>query len=154
MNKTIIAIHGKENEGKSEIIKNVCKLIMETYPKAIASKSPINYNGDILVAIKIGNIKIGLESQGDPNSRMIYNETIKKLADNKNKNIGGCDIIICATRTSGKTVKTVDKIADEFNFNTLWLSSYWSPSLDWEVLNRKAAESIIDIVKSIITEQL
>ena len=47
MNRTIIAIHGRANEGKSETIKKVCQLILETYPNAISSKIP-DYKGDIL----------------------------------------------------------------------------------------------------------
>ena len=148
MNKTIIAIHGRANEGKSETIKKVCSLILETFPNAISSETNINYTGDILLTIDINGIIIGFESQGDPNSRMIYDETLRKLAD---KN---CDIIICATRTGGMTVKKVDKIASDFDFHTLWISSFWSPTLNTEVLNRKAAENIINIIKSLIVGQL
>ena len=155
MNKTIIAIYGKTNEGKSETIKKVCELILETFPNAIPSQTDINYSGDILLTIQLDKIKIGIESQGDPNSRMIYDKTIRKLANKKTDNdLGGCDIIICATRTGGMTVKTVDNIANEFDFHTLWISSFWSPSLNHNVLNRKAAENIIGIIKSIIVGQL
>jgi hypothetical protein len=148
MNKTIIAIHGRSNEGKSETIKKVCSLILQTFPTAIPSLDNIDYNGDILLTVTINEIKIGIESQGDPNSRMIYDETLRKLANEK------CDIIICATRTGGMTVKKVDSIANDYGFHTLWISSFWSPTLNSEVLNRKAAENIIDIVKSLIVGQL
>lgn len=148
MNNTIIAIHGRANEGKSETIKKVCELILETYPNAKPSKENLNYSGDINLTIIIGRIKIGFESQGDPNSRMIYDKTVEKLAKEK------CNIIVCATRTGGMTVKQVDKIADMYDYHTLWISSYWSPSLNHNVLNRQAAESIITIIKGLITEQL
>ncbi len=148
MNKTIIAIHGRANEGKSETIKKVCSLILDTFPTAIPSETNIDYSGDILLTVNVNGVIIGFESQGDPNSRMIYDETLRKLAD---KN---CDIIICATRTGGMTVKKVDKIANDYDFHTLWISSYWSPSLNFEVLNRIAAENIVGIVKSLIIGQL
>jgi hypothetical protein len=148
MNNTIIAIHGRANEGKSETIKKVCALILETFPEAVPSNEKINYSGDIYLTISIGIIKIGFESQGDPNSRMIYDKTVEKLAKEK------CDIIICATRTGGMTVKQVDNIANTYNYHTLWISSYWSPSLNHNVLNRQAAESIINIIKGLIIGQL
>lgn len=154
MNKTIIAVHGRAGEGKSETIKNVCQILLRDFPNAVPSKTP-NYSGDILLTIQLKNIKIGLESQGDPNSRMIYDDTIEKLADkNLSKELGGCDIIICATRTTGMTVKKVDKIANKFNYNTLWISSFFSPKLNHTVLNDKAANNIIEIVKALIIGQL
>lgn len=154
MNKTIIAVHGRAGEGKSETIKKVCEFILRDFPNAISSKTPI-YSGDIILAIQIGEIKIGFESQGDPNSRMIYDNTIKKLADKElSSELGGCDIIICATRTGGMTVKEVDKIADKYGYYTLWISSFFSPKLNQSVLNTKAANNIIEIIKSLISEQL
>lgn len=148
MNKTIISIHGKSNQGKSETIKKVCELILETYPDATSSIKNIDYTGDIFLTIIIGKIKIGFESQGDPNSRMIYDDTIENLAKE------GCNIIICATRTGGMTVKKVDEIADRYDYHTLWISSFYSPFLNPKVLNRYGADNIINIIKGLITEQL
>ena len=148
MNKTIIAVHGRANEGKSETIKNVCKIILDTFPIAKPSKENINYSDDINLIIDINGVRIGIESQGDPNSRMIWKKTVRKLAEEK------CDIILCATRTSGETVKTVDKIANDFDYHTLWISSYFSPKLNKSILNLKAANNIIEIIKSIISSQL
>ena len=155
MNKTIIGIYGRADEGKSETIKNVCKLLIELFPIAESSIKDINYDGDILLTIQIGKIQIGIESQGDPNSRMVNQDTLKKLADKTiDKELGGCDIIICATRTGGETVKKVDEIANNYDYYTLWISSFWSPDLNYEVLNRIAAENIIGLIKSLISEQL
>ncbi|MFL0085426.1 hypothetical protein R5N98_07115 [Tenacibaculum maritimum] len=149
MNNTIIAVHGKSNQGKSETIKKVCQLILELYPdNAIPSITPINYNHDIFLSITIGKIKIGFESQGDPNSRMIHDNTVEELAKE------ACNIIICATRTGGMTVKKVDEIADKYDYHTLWISSFWSPTLNHTILNRYGAENIINIIKGLITAQL
>lgn len=155
MNKTIIAIYGRANEGKSETIKLISQNIIRIFPNAIPSKINIDYSGDILLTITIGNIKIGFESQGDPNSRMISENTIRKLADiTFDKNLGNCDIIICATRTDGMTVKKVDEIANKYNYNVLYLSSFWSPSLNHQVLNQIAAENVIEIIAALIMVRL
>jgi hypothetical protein len=84
---------------------------------------------------------------------ILYNRY--KLADkNMVPEIGGCDIIICATRTGGKTVNKVDEIANKYDYHTLWISSFFSPHLDKNVLNRMASENVINIIKSLIVEQL
>lgn len=155
MNKTIIAVYGRSNEGKSETIKKVFQILIGEFPNAKSLINPINIDGDILATIQLGKIKIGIESQGDPNSRMITHQTIEKLADVSNDPVlGGCDIIICATRTEGKTVKTVDQVANNYGYNVIWISSFFSPKLNTEVLNRMAARNMIEIVKSLIVGQL
>lgn len=155
MDKTIIGIYGRANEGKSETIKQVCRILLSKFPNAISSNKEIDYEEDILVAINLGNIKIGLESQGDPKSRIITENTLNKLADeNIDPMLGNCDIIVCATRTIGETVGKVDQLAGLYGYNTLWLSSFWSPSLDSNVLNNLAAENIIGIIKSLAIGQL
>lgn len=148
MERTIIAIYGRGGEGKSQTVKMVCEEILKHFPNAVPSIVP-SYKGDILLTIQIGAVKIGFESQGDPSSRM--HTTVNDLADPK---VHGCDIIVCATRTTGNTVKTIDRVADKHDFHTLWISSFFSPKLDSAVLNRFAALNIIDIIKSLIIGQL
>lgn len=147
---TIIAVYGRKDEGKSETIKNVCKILLANFPNAIPSIQiqDINYTSDILLTIKLGTILIGIESQGDPNSRMIYDDTVKDLV---NKN---CDIIICATRTDGMTVQKVDNIAANFNYRVIWKSSYYNSGCNNNVLNLIAAEEIVNLIKSIIVGQV
>jgi len=155
MNKTIIAVYGRTNEGKSDTIKKVCASIIRIFPNALPSEIEIDFSGDILLTITLGNIKIGIESQGDPNSRMISEETIKKLADKKfDKDLGGCDIIVCATRTGGMTVKKVEKIANDYDYSLLYISSFNGRNHNHEVLNQLAAENIIEIIKSLIIGRL
>lgn len=147
MNKTIIVIAGRANEGKSSTIKEVCRQLIANYP-SIKYDKEINFKGDVLVVFSLGKVKIGVESQGDPYSRMIYDDTLKFLVKEK------CDIILCATRTSGSTVVKVEQIAEEFDYHKIWLSSFFSPSLNIDVLNKKQACNIINLISSIIVNQL
>lgn len=148
MNKTIIAVYGRAEEGKSTSIKLACRKLLSDYPNAIPPAEGINDNGDILTIVRLGDIKIGFESQGDPKSRMISEDTIRYLANEE------CHIIICATRTGGETVHKVDEIANEFNYHTLWLSSYWSPNLNFNVLNDQLSDQLIRLITSLIVGQL
>ena len=85
---------------------------------------------------------------------MMKNDTITQLADKDlNDDLRGCDIIICATRTGGMTVKKIDEVAEKYDYNTIWMSSLYSPSLNCTVLNRRAAQSIVEIIKSLIVGQ-
>lgn len=148
MNKTIIAVYGRASEGKSTSIKLACRKLLRDFPNAVPPVEGVNDNGDILTVITLGDIRIGFESQGDPKSRMISEDTLRQLANQE------CDIIICATRTRSETVRKVDEIANEFGYHTLWLSSYWSPSLNSNVLNDQLSDQIIQFITSLIIGQL
>ncbi|SDP86114.1 hypothetical protein SAMN05428975_3099 [Mucilaginibacter sp. OK268] len=154
MNKTIIAVYGRGAEGKSSTIKLAFQLLTTKYPH-VKFDASLELSGDILTTIEFNGVKIGFESQGDPGSRVISGDTLRQLADSKfGDDIGNCDIIICATRTEGATVKKVDEIADAYDYHTLWISSLYSPSLDHQVLNEKAAANLMDIITSIMLGQL
>lgn len=155
MIKTIIAVYGRAGEGKSSTIKEVHKLLLANYPNA-NSVAPYNsnYYGDILTAIMVGNIKIGFESQGDPNSRMVTEDSLRELGgDPADGELYGCDIIVCASRTSGQTVDKVIELSNEYNYRIVWLSSIYAPGLNHIVLNRRQAENIIELIKGLIIGQ-
>ena len=163
MKQTIIAVYGRGGEGKSTTVKNTCRTILRAFPGAIPlahNGKPVDYRSDILVAIKIGKIKIGIESQGDPGSRMLRLDTLRYLADSNfqidgfNSGLGDCQIIVCAARTSGVTVFKVDKIAGEYGYRTLWKSSYYTPDIDHAAVNQIAADEIVTLIKLITSNLL
>ncbi len=106
--KVIIALHGIANCGKSSVIKEIDKIIQQTYSVEIKKyaeqgfKAPQD-NRDIIKIYELTHngkkLQIGIESQGDPNSRIFKSLPIFKKIN--------CDIIICATRSSGKTCDAV-----------------------------------------------
>jgi hypothetical protein len=139
MNKTIIGVYGRQNEGKSATLNNLIDIFATTHPAAI-----INYiipTGDRLVTIDINGHRIGIETQGDPGSRMITQRTIEQLIT-----IHHCEIIACATRTSGDTVREVDRVAAVHNFHTIWKSTYYTPDLNISAANQIAAEEIAALI--------
>jgi hypothetical protein len=146
MNKTIIAVYGRSGEGKSETIKNVIKIFEDRFAQAQV-KYLIDQD-DKLAIVTLGSIMIGIESQGDPNSRMINENTLEQLI------LSGCSIILCATRTEGMTVARVDELADKHDYHTLWKSSYYTSKLDYTSINMIAAEEIVDLIQSIISYRI
>jgi hypothetical protein len=160
---TIVTVYGRQKEGKSETIKNVCRDLLNTFPQAILlthDGQPINYGSDILVAIIIGNVKIGIESQGDPGSRSVKEDSLRYLADENFKTVsfqsglGDCNIILCASRTGGETVNKVDQIASVYHYRTLWKSSYYTPDINHDAVNQLAADEIINLINLMMNNQL
>ncbi len=147
MEKTIIAVYGSQQKGKSETIKNIYQLILpDPNASLLELEKENNFKQDILLTIQFGNFVIGLESQGDPYGRS--KQTLPRLAKK------GCDIIVCASRTRGETVNIINKVAEDHDYHTLWISSFYSPKLDHKVLNKIAALNIIKIIKTLINSLL
>lgn len=110
--KYLIGLFGKSNIGKTETIRLVFELIKEKYPdiKYDPNYQPILSNdGDISVIVIVNGIKIGIESQGDPNSRIFV--SIPIFINLK------CDVILCATRTRGATVQIIEGLKNDFQIN-------------------------------------
>ncbi len=71
INKTVIANWGIAKQGKSKTIKSLTKLIFLNFPNAISNIAQVDYSKDIKLIICIGSAVIGIESTGDPDSRLI-----------------------------------------------------------------------------------
>lgn len=120
MNKTILAIRGKADQGKS---KTICKVIerVEKLPGVDIRKPVSNVKSASDKCIiadypsKGGNIRIGITSEGDPNSSLdaLLTEFVKEH----------CHIILCASRTSHETYKRVCRVHDEDGYDLIWLSN-------------------------------
>lgn len=103
--KSVFALYGPANVGKSTTIKRVFALLTDAFPTAPVQT--LNSPGvDITVIIEINGISIGIESQGDPNSRL--GESVEHFKS------ALCSIIVCATRTSGGTVNIVKSLHPDF----------------------------------------
>ena len=91
--------------GKSSTIKNIFGLLKMAYPT-----TPIKHlhspGADISLIMKINDVLIGIESQGDPNSRLA--ESLQRFKKEK------CNIIVCTTRNWGGTVFAVESLKPEF----------------------------------------
>jgi ABC-type dipeptide/oligopeptide/nickel transport system ATPase component len=109
--KKIVALQGSSNCGKSTTIRNVFELLVKKYniqPSQIQDCYPNHgKHPDCKVILKnVNGHKIGIEGQGDPNSRQ------KQSFDDFAKD--GCDIIFCTCRTSGMTVDWINAYKDTY----------------------------------------
>lgn len=155
MNKTIIANKGTAYKGKSTSIKLVLQQILSEFKEASHTayrfdykeekftEIELSYEWDVTVIVTINGIKIGVESQGDPNSILF-----KSLPFFVEEN---CDIILCATRSGGATVHVVDDISNESNYNSIWLSNPRS-NTDHDFLNELFVKQVMAIVNKLLGE--
>jgi energy-coupling factor transporter ATP-binding protein EcfA2 len=111
--KNVLALYGRASVGKSSVIRAFYQLLKNRYPDLIIlSKPPLCEVGDIRVAVNINGIIIGIEGQGDPNSRIF--ETIDTFVEIN------VDIIVCTTRTRGATSNKVEELKTK-GFKIDWI---------------------------------
>ena len=100
---TIIALKGRRKLGKSQTIRTVDELLRASYPSARVEHE-LRTKVDLRVVLSIDGVKIGIESQGDPHRGRLINGSLDLFVN------VGCDVIVCATRTSGATVDAVNAL--------------------------------------------
>lgn len=114
MNKLVIANVGKSYQGKSTAIKEVLLYLLKNGAKELEKVRIGSFEEDIKTIVTYQGAKIGIESQGDPNSRIF-----ESLPDFVNKK---CDMIICACRTYGETHEEVLKLSND-GYQVLFFSN-------------------------------
>lgn len=135
MNKLAIANWGSAQQGKSESIKLVFKLLSEKYPYTILID-----NGDIKAIVEIAGVKVGIESQGDPNSRMP--QSIDDFVSQ------GCGIIVCACRTKGDTGKKIYDLKEK-GYEVIWTQNDRTIFKNlYPSLNKLYAEHIVKTIEA------
>ncbi len=102
----IYALQGRGYSGKSETINKVFSELVRKYPSASIQQLSSGTLDIKAILTNVNGHKVGIESQGDPNSRLQ-----QSLQDFANAN---CTIIICATRTSGMTVTWVNSLSPPY----------------------------------------
>ena len=139
--KTVIANWGIAKQGKSKTIKSLTQLIFLNFPNAISSIPHVDYSKDIKLIIRIGSAVIGIESTGDPDSRLKSSIDEFVLLD--------CNIIICATRTSGQTVNDVSDL-NKLGYEIIWVTNYRSYEKPKDTLNELSAQHLFILLNDII----
>ncbi len=139
----VIALQGGSNVGKSETVKKVYELLKVKYPNATILIEEI-YKVDITVILIIKNVKIGIESQGDPNGRLVKESSARFVRE-------GCQVIICNTRTYGQTVDAVNELQQKHKYEVVWLQQVKAEASAQHSSNLEMANRIIGEVEKIIS---
>lgn len=121
--KSLFALRGKSNIGKSQTIRTVVELLTAKHPDA-AIEHKLTTKANVRVVLTLNNVKIGIESDGRPNGRLVK-ESLDLFVS------VGCDVIVCATRTSGATADAVNTLQ---GFDVHWLEQQEKSQLHEQVL--------------------
>ena len=138
--KTILAIRGVGNCGKSTTLGYLIEMIKAAYPGATFDED--RFKVDITIVITIDGKKIGIETQGDPNSR---------LGASLNRFIEiGCEVIICATRSYGSTIDLVNTAAGR-GYQLRWFEKRRNAKChDRLEVDKAAAEEVFSVFRNAI----
>jgi hypothetical protein len=143
MQKTIFTLRGRSNIGKTTTIKEVYRLLKEKHPNLIKNELILpkypQGDEDIKVIIAIDEIKIGIESQGDPGSRL--QESLKDFVEEN------CTIILCVARTRGKTNDLIEVYSNLFKI--VWIRKEIDKQ-NKDECNQKQAIEIIKKIENVL----
>ena len=142
--KTIIAIKNSGENGKTETLRELANLLVHVYPD-FKPNFPIPFNifkkNDFRIVIEINGKIIGIESQGDPKTNL--QARLETLVVEYR-----CDLIICTCRSKGETVHSINTVANNHNYQTIWNSTYQSITNHKE-LNKLKAKHLLDFIEKL-----
>ncbi|RYE89641.1 MAG: hypothetical protein EOO37_04635 [Cytophagaceae bacterium] len=142
--KTIVAIWGASDKGKTSTIREFVNTLLAAYPAykpLFPIPAAVSATGDFRLIIEINGKIIGIESKGDPNTGL--RARLEDLAVNHH-----CDIILCSTRTKGDTIDAVDGLSYHKHFQTIWTSTYQIAS-NQNLANQAKARHLLDLLQSL-----
>ena len=138
--KTILALRGAGNRGKSTTLCLLIGLIRKSYPNAIFEET--RYKIDITIVITIDKTRVGIETQGDPNSRLQV--SLQRFIKVK------CKVVICACRSSGRTVEIVREAAND-GYQIKWFDKGQTQDLNEQAAaNLRTAKELFAVFKQAI----
>jgi hypothetical protein len=138
---TILSIWNAGSKGKSTTILNLANILLTNFPNHVifCSQNVLSLAIDFRLIIQINNKTIALESQGDPKTNLE-----KRLDDIVIKYQP--DLIVCSTRTRGETVHAVENIANKYNFDIIWTSTY-QITHSQNIANIAKADHLLDLIQ-------
>jgi len=126
----LYALQGRGKTGKTSTLKEVFNLLSQKYPLAVTEV--IRQTSDIKIIMLINGIKVGIESEGDPNGRL--EESLHDFVQSN------CNVIFCAVRTRGMTVGWVNHYAATYRIQYVGQKLV---KTDYTVTNVNTAQSLI-----------
>lgn len=138
MEKIAIVDYGAGEQGKSAAIKSVYKALSEGF-EGVKIENYMD-DGDVKAELLINGYRIGIESQGDPGSRVYA--SLKEFVQHD------CDMIIVACRTKGDTIEEVRHLRED-GYKVIWTQHMISKDLAFlqTRLNAMYAQNILAVVK-------
>ena len=148
--KKLLCVWGASNYGKTTAIIEFDKMLNCNFQGKIKNDYTLGNPPDDIC--RIYTIKhnqqtytIGIESQGDPNSRQ--QASLDLFLQNN------CDIIVCASRTRGETVYTIENFCSDNQYDSFWISTLYSVPMYnsyKDQMKKRTGQIIFDIVNDFL----
>lgn len=134
----IIVLYGAPSIGKSTVLKLVhgeLTLMSSGFVDGMQKKGV-----DLRDVFIINGKKVGIETEGDPGSRLERSlSEFRKI---------GCEIIVCASRTRGRTIEIVESMKSDYYLS--WRGQSNVSDLEQrELSNRAICELIMNEVREV-----
>jgi hypothetical protein len=143
MNNRAIVLKGRAKSGKTHTIVKVYELLKSKYKDAEIQILSNIIEMDKTVILKIKGKKIGIESQGDPPGKRLK-ASLDLFIEKK------CTVIVCDTRTWGKTVNIVNNLENS-GFTIKWFKQkYWTQTPKRDTNNLEMAKIIVREIETAI----
>lgn len=136
--KTIIRLYGAAQRGKTTTIKRVYRRLIEAHPDQAIIISNGEGKSDVKAILFINGAKVGIESQGDPNSRQM--RSVDEFVSM------GCDVILVAGRTRGMTKESIYQYSKWYNIEERY-KPYIENEMDRTFNNRDVAMELAIMVE-------
>lgn len=132
---SLYALQGSGSSGKSDTIIKLLELVCTKYPKAKLRE--FHRGRDVNVIIEnVRGKSIGIESQGDPNSRL--EDSLGAFKAEK------CDIVFCSCRTRGMTVDWINALSPPYKI-TFVQKAYARGRNAQDAINAQQASDLIEL---------
>lgn len=157
MKKTLLAIYGTSDIGKTTSIKNFYLKFISKYSSQVINNNSLcdDDSNEMYRIIELQNgVKIGVCSFGDDGTSYDILDDFAKQ---------DCKVIVCASRTKGASVDSINIFIDESKkeiqeiknnmtkYNVKWIhKSYFWDNPDYyeeKILNDSFSESILELVE-------
>jgi hypothetical protein len=144
--KTIIALTGRANCGKTKTLIRVLDLL-EKEPGAKVIQTGTIGQFDKFAIILIGRTKIGITTPGDPPPNLVLPHYLKIFIEVE------CDIIICACRTKGSTRDAIRKYEETFSIQWIWQKLDDKSEAEQSRIQETMATKILGLVMELMTSE-
>lgn len=161
MKDIIICVWNNADTGKSSSVFDVYNQLLKK--GAVVDSTITNIAGytnpytiqtakqnEVLTVLNYKGLRIGIESQGDPNGRQF--NTLPELRK------CNCNIIICASRTGGATCSLVVSTAGR-KYDLIWFSNFYFDNKPKNMprhnsLNSFNARSVVSLIDELIAGKI
>lgn len=138
--KTMIVLEAVANQGKTSTLTFLKEMFFqEGYTRKIYYEMPDDK--DFAISFEINKKIVAIISQGDDH------RLDKRLTDLYKENI---DVLFCASRTKGSTIKAIENISKKHDINIIWSTTYRTKVKEDEIiLNKLKACHLRDVMISL-----